>query len=131
MLKRNPESETQALRVLDEFIAAFNQRDGDAFAATLNYPHVRIASGTVTVVASPEDHTRTYRARAGLIEPEWDHSAWDSREVIHSSDDKVHLAVRFTRYDKSGNALNTYDAVYVVTCVDGHWGIQARSSSAR
>jgi ketosteroid isomerase-like protein len=127
---RNPESEAQALRVLDEFMAAFNARDGAAFTATLNYPHVRIASGSVTVVGSPEEHQKAYAARRDLLEADWDHSAWDAREVIHSSDDKVHLAVRFTRYDAAGRALNHYEAIYIVTRVDAHWGVQARSSSA-
>jgi hypothetical protein len=130
MMNRNPESEKRALEVVQAFIAGFNARDPEAFAATLNYPHVRIASGTVTVVNSPEEHARAYASRKNLIEPNWDRSAFDSLEVIHSSDDKVHVAVQFTRYDKGGSPINTYQAVYVVTRVDGHWGIQARSSSA-
>ena len=131
MMHRNPESEKRALEIIDAFIEAFNARDAKAFAATLNYPHVRIASGAVTIAADREDHARTYRSRRDLIESDWDHSAFDSKQVIHSSDDKVHVAVQFTRYDKQGKKLNTYQAIYVVTRVDRHWGIQARSSSAR
>ena len=39
----------QAMQALDEFMLAFNRRDPEAWAATLNYPHVRFASGNVTV----------------------------------------------------------------------------------
>jgi hypothetical protein len=129
-MTRNAESEKQALEVIDAFMAAFNARDPAAFAATLNYPHVRVASGAVTVVNSPEEHARTYGARRDLIEPDWHHSALDSVKVIHSFDDKVHVALQFTRYDKEDRPIQTYQAIYVVTRVDGHWGIQARSSSA-
>ena len=35
--------EAAALRVLDDYIAAYNARDEAAFVATLHFPHVRIA----------------------------------------------------------------------------------------
>jgi hypothetical protein len=61
---------------------------------------------------------------------EWDHSAWERREVIHSGADKVHIDTRFTRYRKDGGVIGGFDSVYVVTCEDGHWGVKARSSYA-
>jgi hypothetical protein len=130
MAPRNARSEKEAREVVDAFMHAFNTRDAEAFAATLNYPHIRVASGTVTIVKSPEEHGRTYGSRKHLIEPNWDHSGLDSFKVIHSFEGKAHVAVQFTRYDESDEPINTYQAIYVVTCVDGHWGIQARSSSA-
>ena len=54
----------------------------------------------------------------------------DRKDVIQSSDDKVHVAVQFTRYDRTHTKLATYQTLHVVTCVAGHWGIQARSSFA-
>ena len=59
-----------------------------------------------------------------------DHSAWDHRKIIHSSDDKVHVNTRFTRYRADDTKIGVYDSVYVVTKQDGHWGVQARSSFA-
>ena len=130
MTGRNAESEKEALEVLDAFMRAFNARDAEAFSATLNYPHIRVASGTVTIVNSPEDHAKTYGSRKHLVESNWHHSSLDSREVIHSFADKVHVAVQFTRYDEAGSPIKTYQAIYVVTRVEGRWGIQVRSSSA-
>ena len=40
---------TGAMHAMDEFLLAFNQQDAAGWAASLNYPHVRFASGTVTV----------------------------------------------------------------------------------
>ena len=61
---------------------------------------------------------------------DWDHSAWERREVIHAGPDKVHIDTRFTRYRKDGTVIGGFDSVYVVTLQDGHWGVKIRSSFA-
>jgi hypothetical protein len=61
---------------------------------------------------------------------DWDHSAWEKREVIHSGPDKVHINTRFTRYRADGSIIGGFDSIYVLTCEEGHWGIKARSSFA-
>jgi hypothetical protein len=43
---------------------------------------------------------------------------------------KVHLALQFTRYAGDDQPLQPFQALYVVTLQDGHWGIQSRSSYA-
>ncbi len=43
---------------------------------------------------------------------------------------KVHFALQFTRYDAQDRAQQSYQALYVVTLQDGHWGVQSRSSYA-
>jgi hypothetical protein len=60
----------------------------------------------------------------------WHRSAWESREVLQSSEDKVHILVRFTRYREDDSVIGTYDSFWIVTKRDGRWGIQARSSFA-
>ena len=125
------ESERRALEVTDAFMAGFNARDRRAHFDSFNFPHVRIASGQVRIWPTRADldaNPESYGARE--VEPGWSESRWDHRNVIHAGKDKVHLDVQFTRYGADGRALNTYRAVYVITCVDRHWGIQARSSFA-
>jgi hypothetical protein len=125
------ESARAALQVTDDFMAAFNARDLKAHFATFNFPHVRIASGAVRVFATRaelEGNPERYGTRE--VEPGWSYSRWDSRELIHAGKDKAHLAVQFTRYASDGRPIHNYQAVYVITRVDGHWGIQARSSFA-
>jgi len=41
----------------------------------------------------------------------------------------VHVAVDFTRYREDGSAIGRYFSLYVVTCQDGHWGIQVGSGN--
>ena len=124
--------EAEALHVLDEFMAAFNAHDLDAMLRLFHYPHIRIASD-VNVWDTPEHFKATrnlaareqYRKATG-----WHHSAWDSREVVQSSDSKIHFAVRFTRYRQDGSVIGTFDSLWILTKRDERWGIQARSSYA-
>lgn len=112
---------------LDAFMKAFNARDLTAFEATFNFPHVRFASGKVTVI-NPGYHKAEMFDRGALAD--WDHSAWDRRDVIHAGADKVHIDTRFTRYRKDNSVIGGFDSIYIVTRQDGRWGIQGRSSFA-
>ncbi len=123
-------SERAALELVDRYMEAFNRRDEAAWAATLNYPHVRAAGGQVKVWNTPEDYQRDFDFQEFAKEFTWAYSRWDERRVIQSGPDKVHLAVRFTRYKADGGKLASFEALYVVTKRDGHWGVQVRSSFA-
>jgi hypothetical protein len=121
-----------AMAVTDAFLASFNACDAPAHAATLAYPHVRLASGRVRIwpdvgeaVPAMEQGITALRERAG-----WDHSEWDHRRVIHAGPDKVHLDVQFTRYREDGSVIGVYPAVYAVVREDDRWLIAARSSFA-
>lgn len=112
---------------LDAFMTAFNARDIPAYEATFNFPHVRFASNKVTII-NPGFHKPEMFIRGALTL--WDHSAWQRREVIHAGPDKVHLDTRFSRFRKDGTVIGGFDSIYIVTRLDGRWGIQGRSSFA-
>ena len=116
-----------AMKCLDDFMAAFNARDIDAWQKTFNFPSVRLASNTLVVI--DKDYHQPDMFNRGAL-TEWDHSAWERRAVIHAGDDKVHIDTRFVRYRKDGSVIGGFDSIYVVTCEDGHWGVKARSSFA-
>lgn len=119
----------QAMAVLDAFMAALNGRNEAALNDTLNFPHVRIAGGKVAVFERRGDYTFEY-FRNRVAADGWAHSAWDERTVIHSGPEKVHLAVVFSRFRADGSRIASFRSIYIVTCQDGHWGIQGRSSYA-
>lgn len=118
-----------AMQALDEFMYHFNRRDMEAWAGTLNYPHVRFASGNVTVWESAEEFaqgaTFTRLPRSG-----WDHSHWLTRDVVMASAGKVHVQTTFQRYNSDNEIIGTFESLYIVTLKDGHWGTQSRSSLA-
>ncbi len=125
----DPEAERNARLAMDQFMSTFNAREIHAWAATLNYPHVRFASNQVRVYNSIDDFVKENANYAQRLAP-WDHSKWESMKMIQSGPDKVHFAVEFIRYDKSGKEIGRFPSLYIVTLKDGHWGIQGRSSFA-
>jgi len=122
--------EQAALRTLDAFMAAFNARDVEAWIGTLNFPHVRIASGRVAVFPDAAAFRNGFEFARFAEQTGWSRSEWTDRRVIQAGPDKVHIAVVFTRFREDGSVLARYDSLYIVTRLDGHWGVQARSSYA-
>lgn len=116
-----------AMKSLDDFMLAFNARDIAAFEKTFNFPSVRLASNTLTLI-EPGYHKPEMLSRGAL--KEWHHSAWEHRKIIHSGPDKVHIDTRFTRYRADGSVIASFDSIYIVTNENGHWGVKARSSFA-
>ena len=60
----------------------------------------------------------------------WAYSRWDYRRAVQSCMDKVHMAVQFTRYRADDSVIGRYPSMWIVTRVEGRWGVQARSSFA-
>ena len=80
------------------------------------------------VIEKPEDFKTPFDA---LKRAEgWHHSTLDRADVIHEGADKVHFDVCFSRWKEDGPSYAVHQAIWVVTRVEGHWGIQARSSFA-
>ena len=122
--------EQAALHVLDAFMAAFNARDVEAWIATLNFPHVRIASASVAVFPDAAAFRNNFEFARFAEQTGWSRSEWGERRVVQAGPDKVHYAVVFTRFREDGSVLARYESLYIVTKLAGHWGVQARSSYA-
>jgi hypothetical protein len=120
----------QAMRVLDEFMLAFNARDEKAWLATLHFPHVRVAGGVTRLDATPEAMMSSFDFEQFAKRFGWHHSAWLAREVVQSGPDKVHVAVRFARYDEEGTTIAEFDSLYIVARREGRWAVVGRSSFA-
>ena len=121
------QSSAAAMQVLDDFMTAFNARDVEAFEKTFNFPSIRLASGKL-ITLNKGDMTPERFTTGALAE--WDHSAWERRNVIHAGENKVHVDTRFTRYRKDGSVIGGFDSIYVITKENGHWGVKIRSSFA-
>lgn len=123
-------AETRALAVMDAFLAAFNARDEAAWADTLTFPHVRMASGTVLVYPDREAFIAAMDLDAFAETTGWRRSTWDDMQVVQSSPEKVHIRVRFSRFDEHDALMASYDSLYIIEPADGRWGVRARSSFA-
>lgn len=71
------ESAAAAMKCLDDFMAAFNARDAEALAKTLNVPMVRLASEKLSIIDQLGPQIR--QAIEANLGDDWDHSSWDRR----------------------------------------------------
>ena len=118
-----------AMATLDRFMAAFSASDVDGIRDAFNFPHARFHDGKVTLFINAGDFNLGF-FRASTDAKEWARSVWDERRVINADADKVHFDTQFSRLRADGSVINSYRSIYIVTRVDGHWGIQGRSSFA-
>jgi hypothetical protein len=116
-----------AIEVLDRHMAALNARSEAGLAATLHFPHYRLASGRMQVWDGPGHYQRDFMARAG---EGWAQSQWVRREPIAVSPEKVHLDVEFERLRDDGSLIGRFRSIWVVARLSGRWGAQLRSSFA-
>ena len=121
--------EQVGLKAVDNFINSWNSRDPELWAKSLNYPHVRPSPFGEILVAGDADEYVSRVDFDQVVATGWDHSEWDYKKVIHTSPDKIHVAGQWSRYNKEGKVIHTNPVIYIVTCVDDHWGIQSRFGS--
>ena len=124
------QAEADALKVMDDFMRTFNDRDASSFANTLTFPHVRIASGGVTVFPDRQSFIDATDFEAFAKRFNWSHSQWNSIETIQADGEKVHFAVQFSRFNPQGQAYVSFNSLYILQRTDDGWGIRARSSFA-
>ena len=124
------DAESQALAVMYDFMRTFNGRDVPNFARTLAFPHVRIASGGVTVFPDRQSFIDATDLEAFAQRFNWSHSRWDSISTVQADAEKVHFAVQFTRFNPQGEAYVSFNSLYIVQRTESGWGIRARSSFA-
>ena len=115
-----------AREAVRRFIEAWNTREPAAFAATLQYPHVRpTADNGGRVFADVAAYAATIDFDQ-VLATGWDRSRLDSAVVIHAGDGQAHVAGRYTRLRADGSAIWSNQITYVVVEKDGSTGIQAR-----
>ena len=89
--------QTQALAVVDRYLAALNARDSEAIRAAFNFPHLRVgAKGNLARYETPADYDFGHFFRA-TSRDRWHHTKWDKTEAVFVTVGKVHVAVDFTR----------------------------------
>ena len=116
-----------AFETTDLFMDTFNSRDARKWATSFDFPSVRIASGTTTVLRSPADLDGTFERLAATG---WDHSAWAAREVVQCEATKAHMLTTFVRYRADGSEMSRFQSLYIVEFREGKWGVTGRSSFA-
>ena len=117
-------------KVLDDYLEAFNTGDVHRWAATLHYPHIRIAGDRVRVWETKEAFARD-NDMARLVERiNWGHNKWDWRQLVQYGPAKLHYIVQLSRYTVGDDFISSFESLYVITRIGSRWGVQGRSSYA-
>ncbi len=108
------------------FFRADSAKNAPAWAAVMSYPHVRVSApgGTVryeTPEAYAEAADWTSREATG-----WVRSEGVTPRRLHESTQKVHLLGGWTRFNAENNPILENRVTYILTKIEGSWGIQAR-----
>lgn len=109
-----------------QFFRADSAKDAEGWAAVMSYPHVRVsARGPGLYFETPAEYAAgaSWSAREATG---WVRSVGVEPVRVHESADKVHLAGGWTRYNASDEPILRNRVTYILTRIDGSWGIQAR-----
>jgi len=117
----------KALLLMDAHIAALNQQDANAIAATLHFPHHRLSGTTWKTWDTAEHYFDDFLKRAG---DGWKRSAFEDIKVLNSSENKVHLDAEIRRYDSTDTLITSFRSLWVIIEVNGIWAAKVRSSFA-
>ena len=107
------------------FFRADSAKNPRGWAAVMSYPHVRVSHTGLYYCATAEEYADnadwTAREATG-----WVRSVGHEPIRCHASPVKVHIVGGWTRYNRDDEPILTNDVAYILTHVDGSWGIQAR-----
>ena len=114
------------MAAVDRFFEAWNAADNVELRDALHLPHVfLVGEGAVRVARTWEEIAVDFEAmtqREG-----WAKSTMDEAVATYVSADRVHLELVFSRLDADGKIYRTVPALWIMTRIDGRWGVQARS----
>lgn len=115
----------EAMACLDRFTHAFNACDAAAMDAELHFPHVMLAASEVRVWNHPGQHPADLFSTLRKIG--WDETRYESRHPLLATSDKVHFLVTYTRRRSDASILSEHTNLWIVSVVNGKWGISCRS----
>lgn len=113
--------------VLDAFMDALNAHDATRMDSCMHFPHTRFAGTAIKVYEAPGSNPMDLFARL-QADDGWSYSRWETRDVIQYNARKAHVALSYTRFRADHSVIGVYESLYVMTRIEGRWGIQARSS---
>ena len=128
----NGEEEEKAVKAAIGYMDAFNEAEVNKTDGFINFPHALVGANGVLVVSekagtlSSSKFFTDFRQRYG-----WNHTCWDSRVVIQSNENKVHLVVTYSRYRADGSKIGTFPSIWIMTRQDNRWGFKLRSNFDR
>jgi ketosteroid isomerase-like protein len=111
----------EAKKAMEDYFAAFNAQDVEAIRKHLHFPFSWIINTRVRPVATASEFESPTQT---LIETEgWHHSEFDYIEPVQVWENKIHFKLAYSRFKADGTKYMTHEALWIVTKVEGRWGI--------
>lgn len=123
----------EAMRLLTEYFAAFNDRDMAAVARTLHFPYATYEGAEPLIYRSAADFLRNPPPsihESDQPDSELRPGTYDIIDVlqVHTFNPvNVGLELSYTRYRADGYRIGINQGIYAITNNDGKWGIQLSS----
>ena len=120
----------EAIDCLVRWQDAFNNRDLEGMLREMHFPHYRISSDNMfNVWETREDFSQNHYIMTKALDSEgWVKTISDSFEVFQSGFNKVHIGIKPSRINSTGESYNSFESLWIVTKLDNTWGVQFRSS---
>jgi hypothetical protein len=118
-------SGASARKAVEAYFAALNRHDLKALASALHYPHVRIADAAVELSRTEADFLAG--SDPGRLRT-WFETRLDRIEIVQATATGVNVAVEYSRRDRGGRIMSSYEAVLLAVRREDSWKIQAVST---
>ena len=107
----------------------FNKRDKDICSGLLNYPHIRLWKNKFSIFKNKQDFLDGFDKQTENLKKEgWNHTVTLNIKVVQSDESKVHLLLHQSRRNSDGVEYHNFHTLWIMTNIEGKWGIQFRSS---
>ena len=107
----------------------FNKRDKDICTNLLNYPHIRLWKNKFSMFNNKKDFLDGFDKQTENLKKEgWSHTVTLSIKVVQSDANKVHLLLHQSRRNNKDIEYHNFHTLWIMTKIEGKWGIQFRSS---
>ena len=120
----------EAMRLLTEYFAAFNDRDMAAVARSLHFPYATYEGAEPLIYKSSEEFIRNPPPsihESDKPDSELRPGTYDILDVlqVHTFNPvNVGLELSYSRYRADGYRIGINQGIYAITNNDGKWGIQ-------
>lgn len=107
----------------------FNKRDRKISVDLMHFPHVRLWNNQFSIFNSEEEFLKGFDQQTQKLEQEgWSHTVTEDIKSVQSDESKVHLLLLQSRRNKDDIEIENFQTLWIMTKIDGKWGIRFRSS---
>lgn len=117
----------EATTAVYNFFEAFNSGDNYSLSAVSHVPQIMLNNGRFLYPQFREAVPVIVNFDGLRSVQDWAFSTIESLSVIHATPNKVLFDIEFERFNSAGDKYLSTKAIWVLTLIDGKWGLEFRS----